>query len=157
MTKIKVIFGLLLVAVVAGVFAVGSSAGNTASSRSGQLHVTKECSQYFGNAGEFCTITSSNLNAIKPGSRVVYASALGVGGLNSGLTIYGPGNNRAYGHVSLDTSAYPFLIGEVTLSGGTGVFTHFHAGPIVVVCDWAVDYPNCSWDGQYGFSPPATP
>ena len=47
------------------------------SARTRSLHVTKECSEYGGVAGSFCTITSSNLNAIKPGSRVVYASAAG--------------------------------------------------------------------------------
>ena len=155
MTSIKAILGVLLAAVLAGAFAVASSAGNTASPRSGQLHVTKECSQYNGNAGEFCTITSSSLNAIKKGSRVVYASALGGGGLDSDLIIYGPGNNRAYGHVFLDLSTFPLIVGEVTLSGGTGEFAHFHAGPIVVVCDWAANYPNCSWDGPYSFSPPS--
>jgi hypothetical protein len=154
MTSIKAILGALLAAVLAGAFAVGSSAGNAGSPRSGELHVTKECSQYQGNAGEFCTITSSSLNAIKKGSRVVYASAGGSGGLDSDLTIYGPGNDRAYGHAVLDLSKFPLLVGEVTLSGGTGVFTHFHAGPIEVVCDWAINYPNCSWDGPYSFNPP---
>ena len=147
----KQILALILAVVAAGIVVTAGSAGPT--ERGGALHVTKECSQYQGGAGEFCTITSSNINAIKPGSRVVYASALGSGGLDSDLTIYGPGDNRAYGHVRLDISRFPLLVGEVTLSGGTGEFTHFHAGPIVVVCDWAVNYPNCSWDGPYSFSP----
>jgi hypothetical protein len=141
---------LVLTFAVAGIVATAGSA----TPRSGTLHVTKECSQYNRGAGEFCTITSSNINAITPGSRVVYASALGGGGLDSDLTIYGPGNNRAYGHVVLDLSAFPLIVGEITLSGGTGEFTHFHAAPIVVVCDWAHNYPNCSWDGPYSFTPP---
>ncbi len=143
---------LVLALAAAGIVATAGSAGSTA--RGQALHVTKECSQYTGAAGSFCTITSSNLNAIKAGSRVVYASALGADGLDSDITIYGPGNNRAYGHVVLDTSAFPLIVGEVTLSGGTGEFTHLHAGPIVVVCDWAHNYPNCSWDGPYSFNPP---
>lgn len=150
MTKIKAIFGLLLAAVAAGAFAVASSAGDTGSPRSGALHVTKECSQYNFQAGSFCTITSSNLNAIKVGSRVVYASAAGdptPGALASDLVIDGPGNNNAYGHVVLDLST---LTGVVTFSGGTGAFTHFHAGPIAVACP---AFPDCSWDGPYSFSP----
>ena len=143
---------LVLALAAAGIVATAGSA--TSTDRGATLHVTKECSQYTGAAGSFCTITSSNLNAIKAGSRVVYASALGVGGLDSDLTIYGPGNNRVYGHVVLDLSAFPFIVGEVTLSGGTGKFTHFHAGPLVVVCDWAHNFPNCSWDGSYTFNPP---
>ena len=41
----------------------------SASPRSGDLHVTKECSEFNGTAGTFCTITSSNLEAIEVGSR----------------------------------------------------------------------------------------
>jgi hypothetical protein len=145
------ILALVLTLAAAGIVATAGSAGST---RDGAIHVTKECSQYTGAAGSFCTITSSNLAGIKAGSRVVYASALGSGGLDSDLTIYGRGNNRVYGHVVLDTSAFPLIVGEVTLSGGTGEFTRFHAGSIVVVCDWGHNYPNCSWDGSYTFNTP---
>ena len=151
MTNIKAIFGLLLALVTAGALAVASSAGNTGSSpRSGELHVTKNCRDYNLAAGSFCTITSSSLNAIKAGSRIVYASAadLTAGVLDSDLVIDGPGNNNAFGHVVLDLST---LSGVVTLSGGTGKFTHFHAGPITVACP---AFPDCSWDGPYSFSPP---
>jgi hypothetical protein len=142
-------FILLIAIAAAGVVAAVGSA--QATPRSGALHVTKECSQYSGAAGSFCTITSSNLNAIKAGSRVVYASAAGdpsPGFLDSNLVIDGPGNNNAYGHVVLDLST---LTGVVTFSGGTGEFSHFHAGPIVVACP---AFPDCSWDGPYRFSPP---
>jgi hypothetical protein len=148
--ELKAIVALLLAIVVTGAVAVASSAANTGSlPRSGTLHVTKECSQYTGAAGSFCTITSSNLNAIKVGSRVVYASAANpaAGVLDSDLVIDGPGANSAFGHVVLDLST---LSGVVTLSGGTGEFTHFHAGPITVACP---AFPNCSWDGPYSFSP----
>ena len=152
MTSIKAVFVSLLAAVVAGALAVPSSAANTGSSpRSGTLHVTKECSHYNLGAGSFCTITSSNLSAVKPGSRVVYASAAGVptpGVLDSDLVIDGPGGNSAFGHVVLDL---PTLTGVVTFSGGTGVFSHFHAGPLAVACP---AFPDCSWDGPYSFSPP---
>ena len=140
-----------LVFVAALVLASSLAAVSAASPRSGNLHVTKECSQYTGAAGAFCTITSSNLNAIKAGSRVVYASAAGnptPGFLDSDLVIDGPGSNTAYGHVVLDLST---RTGVVTFSGGTGEFTHFHTGPIVVACPVP---PDCSWDGPYSFSPP---
>ena len=152
MTSIKAVFALLLAAVAAGAFAVPSFAANTGSSpRSGALHVTKECSQYSLAAGSFCTITSSNLSAVKPGSRVVYTSAAGdptPGVLDSDLVIDGPGGNTAFGHVVLDL---PTLTGVVTFSGGTGAFIHFHAGPIAVACP---AFPDCSWDGPYSFTPP---
>jgi hypothetical protein len=41
--------------------------------RQWRFHVTKECSEYKGLAGDFCTITSSNLEEIAVGSKAVYA------------------------------------------------------------------------------------
>jgi hypothetical protein len=151
MTHSKTIFGLLSVAITIVAFAAPTSAETSNSThRSGELRVTKNCSHYTGARGSLCTITSSNLNAIKVGSTVVYASAAGEstpGMLDSDLVIDGPGANRARGHVVLDLST---LSGVVTLSGGTGEFTHFHAGPITVACP---DFPDCSWVGPYSFSP----
>jgi hypothetical protein len=134
------------------VLAVGlaATAGFARSPRSGTLHVTKECSAYNpAAAGSFCTITSSNINAITAGMRVVYASAadLNAGTLDSDLVLDGPGHNAAFGHVVLDLHT---LTGLVTLSGGTGRYTNFHAGPIAVTCP---AFPECSWDGPYRFSP----
>ena len=141
--------GLVLAIAAAGIVATAGSAAPN--SRSGALHVTKECSHYTGQAGSFCTITSSSINAIKPGSRVVYGAAadFGLGVLDSDLVIDGPGNNNASGHVVLDLLT---LTGTVTLSGGTGEFTHFQAGPIAVACP---AFPDCSWDGPYSFDPRA--
>src|SRR6266550_7606917 len=88
--------------------------------------------------------------ALKVGSRVVYTSAADPtrGVLDSDLVIDGPGHNTAFGHVVLDLAT---LSGVVRFSGGTGVFTHFHAGPLVVACP---AFPDCSWDGPYSVSPP---
>jgi hypothetical protein len=126
------------------------SAVSASAPRSGALHVTKECSEYTGAAGSFCTITSSNINAIRVGTRVVYASGAGdptPGMLKSDLVLDGPGTNTAFGHVVLDLTT---MTGVVTFSGGTGEFTHFRAGPIVVACP---ALPDCSWDGPYSFGP----
>src|SRR4029077_20124247 len=68
----KTIFGLLLAVVMVAAFATAGSAENTGNPRSGELHVTKECSQCSGQAGGFCTITGSNLNAIDAGMKVIY-------------------------------------------------------------------------------------
>jgi len=147
--ELRAIFGLLLAVVAAGAFAVASSAGNASSPpRSGALHVTKECSEYFGQAGEFCTITSSNLTAIDVGSKVIYAQAAGAAGLDSDLVLYtGPGNS-AFGHVTL---SFATLSGVVTFSGGTGQFRGFEASVIVTY------NPTTNlwyWDGTYSFNPP---
>jgi hypothetical protein len=139
-----------IILVLALAIGIAASAGFASPERSGALHVTKECSAYDPTtAGSFCTITSSNITAIRAGMRVVYASAadLSTGMLDSDIVIHGPGHNPAFGHVVLDLHT---LSGVVTLSGGTGTFTHLHAGPLTVACP---AFPDCSWDGPYTFSP----
>ena len=136
---------LLLVAAVALLLPLAAFSGS--SPRSGMLHVTKECSQYTGAAGSFCTITSSNVKAIPVGSKVIYKDAPGASGIDTDIVLdTGPGNS-AYGHVVLDlTTGY----GTVTLDGGTGKFTHFHAFHVDVT---PLGFPNWAWDGPYSFSP----
>src|SRR5690242_5231566 len=137
---------VIVTAAVAGIVATAAPAN-----RSGDLHVTKDCPDYHGAAGEFCTIATSNIPAIKRGMRVYYASAadFGAGVLDSDLVLDGPGNNDAFGHVVLNTGTFT---GVVDFTGGTGRFSHFHAGPLAVACP---AFPACSWDGAYGFTPPA--
>ena len=114
--------------------------------RSGDLHVTKECSAYKGLAGDFCTITSSNLDEIEVGSRVVYAQAAGAGSLDTDVVLEaGPGNTAA-GHVVLDLAAGT---GVVTFSGGTGKFAGFQ-GRADVSADSAGLW---HWEGTYSFDP----
>jgi hypothetical protein len=118
----------------------------TASPRSGDLQMTKECGEYHGNAGEFCTFVTSNLKAIPSGARIYYASAAGASSLDTDVVIVtGPGN-VATGHCTLDFLALP---GRCTFSGGTGKFTHFQA--------WAAVYVDGAnlwhWDGTFSFGP----
>lgn len=118
------------------------------SPRSGALHVTKECSEYTGLAGSFCTITSSNLKEIAVGSKVVYASAAGATFLDSDivLDLPGPGNNSAFGHCYL---SFVTFLGLCTFEGGTGMFTWFHASADVSLDSSGVWH----WDGTYSFGP----
>lgn len=118
-----------------------------ASPRSGDLHVTKECGQYTGQAGSFCTFVSSNIKAIPAGARIYYASAAGATSLDTDVAIVaGPGNVAA-GHCTLDFLALP---GLCTFSGGTGNFTHFQAWAAVSVDATGLWH----WEGTYSFSPP---
>ena len=113
--------------------------------RAGILDVTKECSQYYGNAGDFCTITSSNLHAIPAGSKVVYTSAAGAGGvLDSDLVVYTRGANAAYGHVVIDLGTGR---GTVSLAGGTGQFKKFSASVAVSPLGGV----NFAWGGSYSY------
>jgi hypothetical protein len=145
MTSIKAIFGLLLAAVAAGMFAVASEAGdNDSSPRSGALQVTEDCSQYDGTAGSFCTIASSNLDAIPAGSKLVATSAKGAGVLDSDLVLYTRGANAAYGHVVLNLATGT---GTVTFSGGTGQFKKFSASVAVSHLGGR----NFGWSGSYSY------
>jgi hypothetical protein len=135
----------LMAIAAAGLVASASSAGHT-TKRSGALHVTKECGDYHGLPGEFCTITSSNIPAIKRGMKVVYSSALTFPTLNSDLVLDGPGDNNASGHVTLDVLTGS---GVVTFSGGTGRFSKFQAR-VDVSYDPEADLWH--WDGIYAFT-----
>jgi hypothetical protein len=96
-----------------------------AGGRSGALHVTKECSEYDGTVGSFCTIQSSNVRAIKPGMKVVYLAALPPNGvLDSDVVVSSGHGGAALGHVVLDLSTSQ---GRVRLTVGTGRFARFHA------------------------------
>lgn len=115
----------------------------SASPRSGDLHVTKECSGFTGDAGSFCTITASNVQAIEVGSKILYLQPDQIetpSGSDVVLDPPGPGNNKAFGNCALG-------IGVCTFSGGTGKFTGFQASVDVSYLgglDWA-------WDGTYSF------
>jgi hypothetical protein len=148
---ITTIVGLMLVAgfaalsLSAGVASVSASERNR---RHRELHATKECSQYTGAAGSFCTITSSNLPEIKVGSRVIYDQAAGIpaGVLDSNVVLDAGDGDRALGRCTLD---FATGLGLCTFSDGTGRFTGFHARVDVSHLggrDWA-------WDGTYSFRP----
>jgi hypothetical protein len=112
--------------------------------RSGALHVTKNCGDYHGLAGDHCTITSSNVEAIPAGSRVVYTDAPGAAVLDTDLVLQTRGANSAFGHVVLDRATGT---GTVTFQGGTGQFKKFEA-TVEVTYLGGVDF---AWDGTYSY------
>jgi hypothetical protein len=145
----KAIFGLLLAVVMVAAFATAGTAENTGTPRIGWLHITKECHEFSGQAGGFCTITGSNLNAISPGTKVVYTNpSFAQGVLSSDLVVDGPGNNDAYGHVQLNLTTW---LGPLFFSGGSGQLSGFHAA-VLVNCKPAGS--PCTWDGPYWFTSP---
>jgi hypothetical protein len=136
----------LFVAIAAAAIAAGVVARvgwADATPRSGALHVTKECSEYNFQAGDFCTITSSNIPQIKPGMRVVYLEAADQNGLDSDIVLSRGHGSAASGHVVLNATT-----SRVTLSGGTGAFAGLQADVDVSVDEHGVWY----WDGTYSFS-----
>jgi hypothetical protein len=120
----------------------------SASPRSGDLHVTKECSGYTGGPGSFCMITSSNVQAIEVDSKILYLQPDQLGtpsGSDVVLDPPGPGNNTAFGNCSL-------AVGVCTFSGGTGKFTWFSA-TVRVSPPTTEDPENWHWEGTYSFVP----
>jgi hypothetical protein len=137
---------LLLALAAAGIVAsVGSARGAHPTPRSGALHVTKECSEYHYQAGEFCTITASNIEQIRRGMRVVYSQAATPNGLDSDLVLSAVnGHSAAHGHVVLNSTT-----SHITFSGGTGEFAGFEADATVSQDATGLWH----WDGTYSFTP----
>jgi len=146
-TRVLVAATALLV-VAASVLAVTASAQSGAvNHRARPFHLTKTCppSQYQGQIGGYCTVTSSNVAAITVGTKIFYAQAAGPTSLDSDVILYvGPGNT-ATGHCALD---FATGLGRCTLSGGTRRLDGIRARVDVSYLggyDWA-------WDGTYRFS-----
>ena len=117
--------------------------------RSGLLQVEKECSEYQGQPGQFCTITSSNISEITPGSKVVYTQPAGIpaGMLDSNVVLDAGEGSRAIGRCTLD---FATGLGLCTFSDGTGRFAGFHARIDVTPPSYAGD--DWHWRGTYRFS-----
>ena len=131
-------------------FNTGGTTISASSERTRPLHVTKECSQYTGAAGSFCTITSSNINRIKVGSRVYYDQAFGIpaGLLDSNVILDAGDGNRAVGRCTLDAATG---VGLCTFSDGTGRFAGFNARVDVSALD--AQGLNWGWEGTYSLGP----
>jgi len=135
---------MVIAGIVAGVFAFTGLVPASAATHTRPLHITKNCKDYQGAAGDFCTITTSNVKAIKPGSRVFYKSAASATSLDTNLVIRTGHGNRTFGHVVLDRTTGT---GTVRLNGGTGKFRHFHA---VAAVSYISGF-DFAWDGTYHF------
>jgi hypothetical protein len=109
------------------------------------LHITKDCSNYTGEAGSFCTITASNLPAIAVGSKVYYFQSPipSTGLLDSNVVLDAGNGNRAVGHCTLDLVTNLALC---TFSDGTGKFSGFHAR-----VDGSGSFAEYHWDGPFDF------
>lgn len=152
--KVKTLTAIFVLPVVPFValtlaLSTGATSVSASSDEDRPLHVTKECHEYFGAAGEFCTITSSSLGRIKVGSRVYYDQAAGTpaGLLDSNVVLDAGNGNRAVGRCTLDLTTGR---GLCTFSDGIGRFAGFHARvrvspPASADDDW-------HWEGTYGFS-----
>jgi hypothetical protein len=134
--------------VVASVLAVTASAqSGAANHRIRPFHLTKECppSTMQGQIGDYCTVTSSNVPAIRVGTKIFYAQAAGPTSLDSDVILYVGRGKTATGHCSLD---FATGLGQCRLFGGTRTLDGIRARVDVSYrggYDWA-------WDGTYRFS-----
>jgi hypothetical protein len=135
----------MVAAIVGLTLTVGAASASASSERSGELHVTKECSHYTGLAGSFCTITGANIAEIKVGSKVFYDQPDGIpaGLLDSNVVLDAGRGSRSVGRCTVDDTTN---LGLCTFSDGTGQLAGFHAR-VKVDCTSV-----CRWDGTYGFS-----
>ncbi len=108
--------------------------------------MTKECSEYTGLAGTWCTVTLSNLKRLPVGTKVFYTQPQDVpeGLLDSNVVLDAGGGNRAVGRCTLDLATG---LGLCTFSDGIGQLAGFNAR-VKVTCD---DTIFCDWDGSYTF------
>lgn len=141
---------LMVAAAILSMAALAPAVAASEPGHSGDLHVAKECSSYVGQAGGYCTITSSNLEAIPVGSKVIYEHALAAPYtvLDTDITLDPPGRgDLAFGHVHLDLSTGA---GVAVFTGGTGELTGFNA-TVAVTPQAGVDK-GWKWDGTYSFT-----
>ena len=111
------------------------------------FHATKDCSGFTGKIDSYCTIRSSNVRALKVGSKIFYLQAGGKTALNSDTAIYAGPGNLAAGHCLLH---FATGVGLCTISDGTGTLAGFQAR-VRVTADSSI--PNLwHWDGTYSFS-----
>ena len=110
------------------------------------FHATKDCSGFTGLVGAFCTVRSSNVKALKVGSRIFYFQLASKTALDSDTAIYAGRGSVAAGHCLL---RFATGVGLCTISDGTGALAGFRAR-VRVTADSSI--PKLwHWDGTYSF------
>ena len=111
------------------------------------FHATKDCSGFTGLVGAYCTIRSSNVKALKVGSKIFYVQVAGKTALDSDTVIYVKRGSVATGHCFL---RHATGVGLCTMSDGTGTLAGFRLR-VRVTADASI--PGLfHWDGTYSFS-----
>jgi hypothetical protein len=142
---------LLLATGVALLAALGScvsaaSSQNQAPRKEKAFHATKDCSGMTGLVGAYCTIRTSNVKALKAGSKIFYFQQAGPTALDSDIVIYVKRGTVATGHCFLSGATGR---GLCTISDGTGSLAGFHLS-VRVTADRSIQK-LWHWDGTYSF------
>ena len=111
------------------------------------FHATKDCSGFTGLIGAYCTIRSSNVKALKVGSKIFYVQEAGKTALDSDTVIYVKRGSVATGHCLL---RFATGVGLCTISDGTGTLAGFRFRVRVTASS---SIPKLwHWDGTYSFN-----
>jgi hypothetical protein len=130
-----------------GLSVSAASSQNQALRGTQAFHATKDCSGFTGLVGAYCTIRSSNVKALKVGSKIFYFQQAGKTALDSDIVIYVRRGTVATGHCLLRSAA---AVGLCTISDGTGTLTGFQ---LRVRVKASSSIPKLwHWDGTYSFS-----
>jgi hypothetical protein len=116
--------------------------------QNGQIHVTKLCPDYHYAAGDHCTIATSNVSELPPGTTVYYDQAFGIpaGNLDSNIMLFVSSGDWAVGRCSVEAATGK---GLCTVTDGVGPLAGFTAR-VDVVIDFATGITY--WDGTYSFN-----
>jgi hypothetical protein len=118
------------------------------SAQNGQVHITKLCPAYTGAAGDHCTIATSDVTVLPPGTTVYYNQAFGIpaGNLDSNVMLYVSSGDWAVGRCTVEGATGH---GLCTVSDGVGPLAGFSARINVVIDPvTGITY----WDGTYSFN-----
>lgn len=133
--------------VVLGFSVSAASSGNQALRETRVFHATKDCSGFTGLVGAYCTIRSSNVKALKVGSKIFYVQVAGKTALDSDTVIYVNRGSVATGHCLL---RFATGVGLCTISDGTGTLAGFRLRVRVTASS---SIPKLwHWDGTYSFN-----
>jgi hypothetical protein len=146
----KSVLGLVagvVLLVVLGFSASAASSRNQALLGTKAFHATKDCSGFTGLVGAYCTIRSTNVKALKVGSKIFYFQVASKTALNSDTVIYVERGSVATGHCLLH---FATGVGLCTISDGTGTLAGFHLR-VRVTAD-ASTPELWHWDGTYSFN-----
>ena len=129
-----------------GVCVSAASSQNQAPRQTKAFHATKDCSGSSGVPGSYCTVRTSNVKALKPGSRIFYLEQSGKTTLDSDIVIFVQRGTVANGHCLLHLATGK---GLCTISNGTGALAGFHLR-VRVTADPSIAR-LYHWDGTYSF------
>lgn len=111
------------------------------------LHLVKECSQFTGKPGDYCSVIKSDLAAIPAGSKIFYFGPhLNSTILSSSILIDAGNGCTAIGYCNVNN---PEATGTCSFWAGSGTLQGFQALLTLTADPNGTDY---HWDGSYAMA-----